>query len=593
MTADDPSLLDRLRQRKIVQWGIAYLAGAWLLLQLLDVLAPIVGLPLQFQRGVLVSAAIGLVLVVVLAWYHGERGRQRVSGPELLIVGGVLAIGAGALSLLPSGQAGGSDPTVGPPAGERSIAILPFTDYSPDRDQEYFGDGIAEELMSTVARIPGLQVAARTSSFAFKGSSTDVREIGRVLGVANVVEGSVRKSADRLRIDARIVKVEDGFPLWQERFESDVSEVFEIQDRIANAVATALELQLGEESDALVLPGQTSDHEAQDLYYRGRFDWNLRTREGLEAAVLSFRHALDLDPGYARALAGLADSYAVLGFYDHRPPVEAFPLAREAARQALELEGRLAEPHATLGYVALYYDWDWPEAEREFERAIQVNPAYPVAHQWYANYLVAMGRFGEAVDEMRRASELDPLSMIAHAALGWVHLYAGDPAAAAEQLQESLVRDRNFVVAYDWLGRALADAGRLDEGAAATERFAELSRHDAVSRAAVARLRALQGRSDEARQLLEQLDVEARSSYVPSYEIAAAWVALDDAAMAIGWLERAYGERAHSLAFLAVDPRLRPLHGRGEFETLRSRLALDQVSRAVPDVPRRPSPQEG
>jgi TolB-like protein/Tfp pilus assembly protein PilF len=567
------SLIRRLKERKLFQWGVAYLAGAWLVLQLIDVLGGIFSIPLGLQRAMAVAAAFGFVVTLVLAWYHGEQGRQKVSGPELLIIAGVLGVAAAAMAIIGGENTGDPAPNVATVTDRESVAVLPFRDLSEDGDQQYFGDGIAEELTGTLGRLPGLRVAAQTSTSAFDGTGLDVGDIGRALGVAHVVEGSVRKSGEQLRIDARIVAVEDGFPIWSDRFDAPASDIFDVQEQIARAVADALEIRLADAGEDLRLLGQTDDHEAQDLYLRGRFAWAQRTRESLEAAVVAFETALERDPDYARALVGLGDALAVLAFYDHRPPMEAFPLAKDAARRALEVEPRLAEPHATLGYAALYYDWDWQAAEREFRRAIAVSPDYAVAHQWYSNYLVSAGRFDEAETEMRRASELDPLSVVAHAAVAWVQYYAENYEQAAAQLEESFERDPDFLVAHQWMALALTALGRLDEAETYVLRFVELSGRSAASMAALARVRGAQGDVEEARRILEALEDD--SGYVPSYEIGASWAALGEGDRAVAWLERAYDERAHSMAFLAVDPLLASLHGMDEFADLLGRLRLD------------------
>ncbi len=457
-------------------------------------------------------------------------------------------------------------------AATSSVAVLPFADLSPEGDQEYLGDGIAEELLSALGQIQGLRVASRTSSFSFKGQSLDVKEIGQRLGVDAVIEGSVRRSGERLRIEARLVNVADGFHAWSDRFDTETADVFAVQDAIALSVVEAFQLRLSGGSTEVALKGQTTDHLAQDLYLNGRFAWNRRTQEGLERAVGFFEQAVARDPRYARALVGLGDAYAVLGFYDYRPPSEAFPRAQDAARRALAIEPTMAEAHATLGYAALYYDWDWEEAERQFRRALELNPEYPVAHQWYANYLTAMGRFEEAGQEMRAASERDPLSMIAAAATGWVHLYAREYARAVRQLDDVIALDPTFELAYLWGGQAHAGLGRLEEAESQIRKTVELSSGSSISRAALARVLALGGRANEARGILEELEREGEGGYVPSYEIARAYVGLRELDTAAGWLERAYEEHAHSMAFLAVDPQLQPLHGHPRYEALRRRL---------------------
>jgi len=390
----------------------------------------------------------------------------------------------------------------------------------------------------------------------------------------------VRKSADRLRVDARLVSVADGFHEWTAEFDGRASDIFEVQDSIARGVVRAFEVDGTAPDGAVRPPGQTTDHVAQDLYLRGRFEWNQRNRQGLEAAVDYFQQALDRDPRYARAQVGLADAYAVLGFYDYRAPAEAFPAAQEAARQALALDSVLAEPYATLGYAALYYDWDWAAAEEAFRTSIRLDPGYPVAHQWYANHLTAMGRFDEALEEMRTASELDPLSMIAFSAIGWVHFYARDYEAAIEQFDATLRRDDDFRLAYLWKGQAYEAMGLPEEAVEHLRLSVERSGGGAASRAALARALRLGGRTAEARRILDALEEEGRSGYVPSYAIARAYVGMGDLDAALSWLRRAVDERSHSVAFLAVDPQLDALRPLPDFRDLLERVGLTEV--AVP-----------
>jgi len=561
---------------------MAYLAGGWLLLQVLDVVGDAFEWPLGIQRGAVVVVAVGFLVTLVVASFHGEKGRQRVSGPELLIIAGLCLAGAFGVDYVRRDASDLGDS--GPPAGEaqassrpdpRSVAVLPFLDLSETGDQEYFGDGIAEELLNALAQISDLKVAGRTSSFAFKGSTLEIREIASRLGVASVLAGSVRRSATQLRINAELVDAADGRRRWNRQYDRELSDIFAVQEDIARAIAAEFRLELAGGADDLTLRGQTDDHEAQDLYLEGRFEWNRRTRESLEDAVRLFEQALARDDGYARAHVGLGDANAVLGFYEYRRPGDAFPAAQRAARAALALEPRLAEPHATLGYVALYHDWDWDTAQREFLEAIRVSPDYPVAHQWYANYLTAMGRPSEAEAEMRRASELDPLSMIAHAATGWVLYYAGEQTRARTQLEESKLRDPEFEPAHLWSAWVDEELGELAAAERSARRAVELSGGSTISRATLARVLARQGRVEESRALVAELESERdRGGYVPSYDIARVYVALDDPAAALAWLERARDDRSHSMAFLQVDPQLASLHDEPRFVALAEALGL-------------------
>ena len=491
---------------------------------------------------------------------RSRRGRQVVGWAAMGGLG--LAVLAGLQLFL-----GGSGVML-----DSSVAVLPFHDLSPGGDHEYFADGLTEELMDRLARIEGLRVAARTSSFAFKGRSDDVREVGRHLGVASVVEGSVRMVGDRLRITVQLVSTADGYQLWSESYDRTLDDVFVVQADIARAVASTLGGRfLGPEVHMAEAPIPV-DTEAYDLYLRGRFAWHRRTEEGLRAAVSHFTDAVRLSPGYTPAWVGLGDAWGVLGFYDYVPPAEAFPQAEVAARRALALDPENASAHATLGYVALYHRWDAPRAEREFQQAIALAPRYSTGHQWYANLLTASGRFAEAEGSMRRAQELDPLSLIANAALGWVRFFAGRYEEALEQCRRTLELEPDFELAYLWSGWALDALGRHDEALDELRKAERLSGGSGIVRASLARLHAIRGEPGDARRILEAL--EGSEEYIPSYEMGKVHLALGEPELAMEWLERAFQERSHSMVFLAVDPQLEGLREDPRFQALVERVGF-------------------
>ncbi len=448
-------------------------------------------------------------------------------------------------------------PTSRDTSAPTAIAVLPFRDLSPGGDEAYFADGITEELMVRLARIDGLRVMGRTSSFVFRDA--DVREVAARLGVHAILEGSVRRAGERLRIAARLVNAADGYELWSEAYEREMDDIFAIQDDIARAIVTRLRGRLAG-ADAARQPRTpvVDDPEAYNLYLRGRFEWHRRSEDGLRRAVSFFQRAVEREPDYARAYAGLGDAYAVLGFYDYLPPDDAFPSAARAAERALQIDPDLAAAHATLGYVALYYDWDFPRSEVEFRRTIDLDPGYSTGRQWYANLLTAMGRFDEAVAEMRAAQDLDPLSRIANAALGWVLFHAGEHEAAVEQLRRTIELDPSFELAWLWRGQSLTELNRLDEALEDLQVYTNLSGGAAIGVASLSYTLARAGQPDSARSLLRGL--EARGGYLPAYEIAKALEALGDRPAAIQQLETALQQRSHSMVFLAVDPQLRSMH---------------------------------
>jgi TolB-like protein/DNA-binding SARP family transcriptional activator/tetratricopeptide (TPR) repeat protein len=520
----------------------------------------------------------------------GRRLRPR---SRLVLVGSVVAIVlvvvAVAVRVMWPRQA-----TAVTAATVQSVAVLPFADLSPARDQEYFGDGIAEELSTRLARVSGLKVAARTSAFAFKGKGTDAKEIGRALKVDALVEGSVRQAGGRVRIDVRLIDTRQGYQIWARSWDRGGSDVLAMQGEVATGVLSALRstptvagVSAGSGSpgaapiavssaaassaatwaDSISAAPPAVELEAYNLYLKGRYYWHQRTRESLTKAAEAFTGAAALSPDCAESYSGIADAYAVLGFYDHLPPSEAFPRAKAAAQRALQLDGRLAQPHASLGYVALYYDWDWKTAEREFDRALELNPSYSTGHQWRGNYLVARGRFDEAEAAMRRAQEIDPLSLIASAALGWAQFHRGNFDAAAQQCQRTIELNANFEPAWLWGGLAHEGAGRHAEALRMLKRAAELSNRSPVTMTALGRSYALSGDTASARRIADSLR-RGQAGYVPSYEMAKLYLALGDRAEALAWLRRAYDQRSHSLVFLAIDPQLEPLRSDREFRDL-------------------------
>ncbi len=453
-----------------------------------------------------------------------------------------------------------------------SLAVLPFQDLSPGGDRRYFSDGIAEDLMEGLSRIEGIRVAARTSSFAAREWRGDVREIGRRLGVEAVLEGSVRTEGDRLRITAHLVDTRDGYQLWTGSYDRAHGEVLAVQGDIARSIAATLRRELTGQPSGNAPAPRVEDAVAWDLYLRGRYAWHRRTEEGLRTAVTRFQEAVERSPEYAAAWVGLGDAWAVLGFYDHVPPDEAFPRAEEAARRALSLDPGNAPAQATLGYVALYYQWDPARAEEAFREAIRRDPGYSTGHQWYANFLTAAGRFPEAEASMRRARELDPLSLIANAALGWVLYFAGRDEEALTQARNTLDLDPDFDLAHLWSGWSLERMGRTDEALRELESAVARSEGSALARSALARLRAARGEEAEARRILREL--EASQAYIPSYEVGKAYLALGEVDRALEWLERAWQERSHSMVFLAVDPQLEPLREDPRFRELVTRVGF-------------------
>ncbi len=466
--------------------------------------------------------------------------------------------------------------TGGKAEGGPSIAVLPFVNMNADPDSEIFSDGIAEELTNALSRLDGLRVVARASAFAFKGRTEDVREIGKQLGVGTVLEGSVRRAANRVRITAELVNVADGCRLWSERYDRKVDDVFAIQDEIAGAIANVLEAKLlGAPKAYAQEPARKGDPKAYEHFLRGRHLWNQRSTSALERSVEEFKLALAIDPRHAPAQAGIADSYVILGVYSHRPPDEVMPKAKVAAEQALEIDGSLAEAHTALACVRALFEWDWNAADALFRRAIAHNPQYATAHQWYAmNCLVPQGRFDDARAELDRALALDPLSLAVHISVGLRYFYARELASAEEALQATLKLNAEFGAAHYFLGHVRIAMGRYDQAIAPLERAVTLQEESAETIAALATAHALAYQRAHAEALLADLERRGKEAYVSPALLAQIHLGLGNHEAALERLEEAAERRSADLVWLKVHPLYDAIRGHPRFRALLGTIHL-------------------
>jgi serine/threonine-protein kinase len=475
-----------------------------------------------------------------------------------------------ARALVPAGRT----ELVAPRPSERSLAVLPFANLSPDPENEYFADGMTDELINALAKLPGLRVVSRTSAFAFKGRQQDVRSIGGQLGVESVLEGSVRRAGRRLRTSVQLVSVADGYQLWSETFDREMEDVFAIQDEISRGIVSALKLRLLGDAGTPLVKLATDNFEAYTLYLKGRLQWNRRSDDALRQGLHYFEEALARDPDYPLAHVGLADTYVLLGFYTALAPGEAFPRARAAAEAALRLDPTLGEAYPSLAYVKMYYEWDWPGALAAFRDAIERNPGYATTHQWLGNCLGLLGRSDASIASFQRAAELDPLSGIKTAAVGWGYYFARRYADAIAQQRRALEIEPDLAVAHLWYGLSLEQTGAGED---AVQRFTEALRllgRDPVGLSFLAHGLAMAGRKAEAAARLDELLAMRGERYVSGYDIAVACTGLGRHDDALTWLERGYAERTHWMALLKVDPRLDPLRGDPRFAALLARMAF-------------------
>jgi TolB-like protein/Flp pilus assembly protein TadD/predicted Ser/Thr protein kinase len=471
-----------------------------------------------------------------------------------------------------------SSPKATPAAGKIMLAVLPFENLSGDPDQEYFSDGLTEEMISRLGNLhpERLGVIARTSVMRYKDTRKAIDEIGRELGVDYILEGSVRRAADRIRVTAQLIQVADQTHLWADNYDRNVADVFAVQSEVAGKVAGSLALKLLPERQSALAQVPTSNAEAHEAYLRGRYHWGKRSKEGMTKSIEYFNQAIKLDPNYALAYAGLADSYNQFAAYGFISPAEAHPKAREAVTKALGIDESLAEAHASLGYEKLRYDWDWAGAKKEFARAVELSPNYGPAHQWNALYLAAVNRLSESLAEAIRARELDPLSPIFNRALGRHLYFARRYRESIESCRRALEIDPSFVPAMWTLGLAYAQAGKQEEAIGELERAANLAEGSSIYAGLLGYVYGLSGRKSEALKILDNLTQDSKQHFVSSYAIALIYLGLRNNSEAIAWLGRAYAERSEELSFLQVEPTFDPLRSDPRFQELVRKMNFPQ-----------------
>jgi TolB-like protein/Flp pilus assembly protein TadD len=486
----------------------------------------------------------------------------------LVVMSAAAAVALRAPATGPSGPA----KTV-PPASSVSIAVLPFADLSPQNDQEYLSDGLAEQLIHNLTRVDGLRVIPWTSVFRLKGQGQDIRKIGEDLKVQYVLEGSVRRAGRKLLVSVRGSDVEAGYTLWAENYERPAENVVAIQEELAQAVIGSLRTRL-RNPGAAVIASRTDSNEAFNSYLRGRYHLNRRSEESLQKAIGYFEQALRHDPNYAVAYSGLADAYALRINHGTAKPRELMPAAKAAAEKALKLQPSLAEAHASMGYVALTYDWDLPASQRYLARALKLNPQYAEAHHWFGFSLVAAGHFDEALPYIARAEELDPLSPVIPRFAGDIYYRKGDYEQAIRKCREALELDPNYVAAYHLLGRIYEQRREFARADEAFRKARQLQGPKPPLLAMEAHTYAVSGRRGEALRILGQLQETSRQVHVSPFYTALIYAGLGDKDRAFAWLEKVYEERSFWMIVFPTDPRFQPLRSDPRFDRLLQRVNL-------------------
>jgi TolB-like protein/Tfp pilus assembly protein PilF len=460
--------------------------------------------------------------------------------------------------------------------GRKSIAVLPFVNMSAEAADEYLSDGMTEEIITTLSKVRGLRVAARTSSFAFKGKNEEIEKIGQQLHVDTVLEGSVSKAGNKLRITTQLINIADGYHLWSEDYDREMQDIFAIRTDVAQRVADALKVELGVETQRRIKKNPTDNLEAYELYLKGRFHTSKYTRDGLRKGADYFAQASAIDPNYALAYNGLANNYIIAADYTE-PANTAMAKAKEAARRALAIDDTLAEAHAFLAVAYLWLDWDWPGSEREFKRAIELDPNSAVARKYYgAYYLTAMGNTDQAIAECERARQIDPLSLEANTLLGLSLIFARRYDQALEQLHETVEMEPNFWFAHYNLGIVYATTGKLQEAISELRTARQLEGSILEIVGTLGWAYGIAGQREEAIRVLDELSEQAQRQYVPPYDIAVVHVGLGDNDRAFAWLEKMYVERSYMVTFLRVLPQFDSLRSDPRFAALLKKVGLEQ-----------------
>ncbi|HEV2176106.1 MAG TPA: winged helix-turn-helix domain-containing protein [Terriglobia bacterium] len=465
-----------------------------------------------------------------------------------------------------------------PHSGRARVAVLPFENLSGDREQEYLSDGMTEEMIAQLGGLHPQQlgVIARTSAMRYKHTHKGIDEIGRELNVDHVVEGSVRRSGDRVRITAQLIKVSDQTHLWAESYERDLRDILALQTQVAQRIAAEIKVKLTPRERAHLTAGGHAavNRESYEAYLKGRFQLNARSPEGIRRSIEYFQASVERDPAYAPAYAGLADAYRALAVFGLSSPGDVCPKSKAAATRALELDVDLAEAHASLAGVKFRFEWDWAGSERAFQRALELNPSCAEAHRVYALFHQALGRFDEAIAEAQRAREADPLSLLMETAVGWALYFAGRYNEAIRQYETTLEADPNFVPARYNLGRAYAQKRLFREAIAELERAVVLSKRQPHYLAGLGNVYARAGKKGKAGAVISELGRLSKRMLVLPYDMAGVYAGLGKKMEALGWLEKACEERSVRLVLAAVDPTFNGLRSERRFRKILERIGL-------------------
>jgi TolB-like protein/Tfp pilus assembly protein PilF len=594
------NFFSELKRRNVYKVAVAYIVAGWALSQGIAQVLPVFDVPNWAIRLIVTLIILGLPIALVLAWMfeitpEGIKSTKAADAMPstartkkhawiyVVVAAGLVSIGLFFLGRYTAshGGEGGAAGRQSLPA--KSIAVLPFQSLSEDKNNAYFAEGVQDEILTRLANVADLKVISRTSTQHFNSAPENLPQIAKQLGVLNILEGSVQKVADQVRVNVQLINALTDAHLWAETYDRKLTDIFGVESDIAKSVADALKAKLTGSEQTEMSKRPTENSEAYELYLKGRFFWNKRTGDDLKTAADYFQRAIEVDPEYAAAYAGLAQTYVVIPLFAAGTPRDYFPKAKAAAQRAIELDETSAEAHTALGLLLCFSDVNFPEAEKEFKRAIAINSNYATAHHWYGNCLLtALGRFDEAISETQRAVELDPLSLIINADVGGTLTIARRYDQAIAQLQRTLALDNKFGYAHWNLGQVLYLKGDTAAAIAEYEKARALD-DDPQILGLLGRAYADGGQRDKAIELIQELEGRPKHEFVRGYIIALVYIGLGDKTKAIDCLEREYRDHDNiDTAWIRVDPMLDPLRGDPRFEALADKIVpMSEFKRAT------------